>query len=414
MLCSILGDAGLHIIAIVGVSGVMKLRGHYAKLCLGILTAALLLVPGLTIVKPAEGAGESIVPWTIALYINGDNDLERYWDEYSLPALENIPASSGVNIVAMMDWVAQNGTSLYEISGGVTTLITVYEEKNFGDGATFEWFITETSTLYPSEKLAVIGWDHGYAWRYFSDDQTSGDKITMPELQAAIQNAGVPIDILAFDACNMAAIEVVYQVSLTGLVDILVGSEETIPMNGYAYDLMLTPVANDPSRTATQVATDMVDGWAAYYDPLNWAQSVCLSAIDVQSIGLQTSAFDDWCAAMHDNLGTYAREYKKVLRDTYAAYATNKHFDLADLGDNLLANSKIKDATLRAATTAMVSAVDSSVIAYTNGDYAADCRGLTIWWGLTSDWDYSGPAYLAEVAFAIDMGWGDFLADYNS
>jgi hypothetical protein len=360
-----------------------------------------------------RGEGESTVPWTVAIYVNGDNDLERYWEEYSRPALENIPASEGVNIVAMMDWVAQNGTMLYEISGGEVTLVDTYEEKNYGDGATFQWFITEVSTLYPSEKLAIIGWDHGYAWRYFSNDQTSGDKITMPELQAAIEGANVPIDILAFDACNMAAIEVVWQVSLTGLVDILVGSEETIPMNGFSYDLMLTSVANDPARTPTQVATDMVDGWAAYYDPLNWAQSICLSATDVQSIGQQSSAFVDWATSMHANLGPYAKEYKKAIRDTYAAYATNKHLDLADLGDNLLANSKISNAALRTATAAVVAAVDSSVIAQWTGDWAAACRGLTIWWGLTSDWDYSGPAYLAEVAFAIDTGWGAFLEDYN-
>jgi len=387
-------------------------RGFFTRVGSGIFVAALIVVPGMFFTMQARG--EEPTSWTLALYVNGDNDLERYWFEYSLPGLENIPASSDLMVVAMMDWVAQNGTVLYEIDGGVTTEVATYEEKNFGDGATFQWFITEVSTLYPSDNLAIIGWDHGYAWRYFSNDQTSGDKITMPELQAAITGAGVQIDILGFDACNMAAIEVIYEVSLTGLVDILVGSEETIPMNGYPYDLMFTPVANDPSRTPTQVATDMVDGWGAYYDPLNWAQSVCLSATDVQSIGQQSSVFVDWAGAMHDNLGAYEREYKKAIRDTYAAYATNKHLDMADLGDNLLANSKIKDATLRAATEAMVNAIDSAVITYWNGEWAAACRGVSLWWGLTSDWDYSGPAYLAEVAFAEDTGWGDFLADYNS
>ena len=387
------------------------MRGCYTKLCLGAFVAALLIVPSMTFVQHARGEGES---WTVALYVNGDNDLERYWDEYSLPALKNIPASSGVNVVAFMDWVAQNGTVLYEISDGSITVVDTYEEKNYGDGATFQWFLTETATLYPSDNLAVIGWDHGYAWRYFSDDQTSNDEIKMPELQAAIENAGVYIDILAFDACNMAAVEVAYQVELTGQVGIVVGSEETIPMNGYPYDLMFTPVANDPSRTPAQVATDMVDGWGVYYDPLNWAQSVCLSAIDIVSLGQQTAALNDWCAAMHDNLDSYAREYKKVIRDTYTMYATSKHLDLEDLCVNLLANSKIKDATLRAAAQDVIDLVDSSVIAYWNGPYAAACGGISIYWGTGGDWPYSGPAYLTEVAFAIDTGWGDFLDDYNS
>ena len=387
------------------------MRGLHTKLCLGVFVAALLIVPSMFVVQHARAEGES---WTIALYINGDNDLERYWDEYSRPALMNIPASSEVNIVAFMDWVAQNGTVVYEISGGVCTAAATYEEKNYGDGATFEWFISEASSLYPSDHLAVIGWDPGYAWRYFSNDQTSGDKITMPELQAAIEGAGVFIDVLAFDACNMAAVEVAYQVELTGLVGILVGSEETIPMNGFPYDLMLTPVANDPERTPAQVATDMVDGWAAYYEPLNWAQSVCLSATDITVLGQQTSALFDWCASMHDNLGAYEREYKKIVRDTYTMYATSKHLDLEDLCVNLLANSKIKDATLRAAAADVISLVDSSAIAYWNGPYAAACGGISIYWGTGGDWPYSADAYSTEVAFAIDTGWADFLADYNS
>ena len=210
------------------------------------------------------------VPWTLAVYYNGDNDLERYYDEYSLPALLNIPASDDFEVVVMLDRMSTQGIELIEIEGGTATVVNTYPEMNFGDGATFAWFLTEVSTLYPSDNLVVTASDHGYAWRYFSNDQTSGDKITMPEFQAALTSAGVYIDVMSFDCCNMAAIEVVYQTSLTGMVDNMVASEETIPMNGFPYDLMFTPLANDALRTPDQVAVDMVNGWAAYYDPLNW------------------------------------------------------------------------------------------------------------------------------------------------
>jgi hypothetical protein len=364
------------------------------------------------LVKPVRGEGESTVPWTLAIYYNGDNDLERYWDEYSLPALLNIPASTGLNVVVFLDRMSTQGIELIEISGGNMQVVNTYPEMNFGDGATFQWFLTEAATLYPSEKLVVTGSDHGYAWRYFSNDQTSGDKITMPELQAAIENAGVYIDILSFDACNMGAVEVVYQVSLTGLVDNIVASEETIPMDGFPYDLMFTPVANDPSKTPDELAVEMVAGWQAYYQPLNWAQTVALSAVDVASIGTQASVLDDWCGSMHANLGAYAKNYKFALKSAYCAWATSKHVDMADLGECLLADSKIKDATLRAATSAMIAAIDSSVLAFYNGPGAAPCHGLTLWWATGGDWDIYGDAY-TEVAFAVDMGWYDFLADYN-
>ena len=376
---------------------------------LGILIASLLVVPSLAMTMHAKGETTS---WTLAIYVNGDNNLERYWEDFSRPALENIPANSDVNIVAMMDWVAQNGSSLYEISGGVVTLVDTYEEMNYGDGATFQWFLTEIATLYPSDKLGITMWDHGYAWRYISDDSTSGDEITMDELQTAIEGAGVSIDILSFDACNMAAVEVVYEVAQTGLVDLMVASEDTIPENGFPYDLMWTQVAQDPTRTPAQVAVDMVDGWAAYYDPLSWATTVGLSAIDVGVIGSSIATLDTWVAEMHANLGAYERYYKTALKDAYSAWATYKHVDMADLGDTLLANSKISDADLRTATANMVALVDSSVLAVSVGSGAEDARGLTIWWGVRGDWSFYSPAY-AEVDFAVDLGWYDFLVDYN-
>lgn len=359
--------------------------------------------------KPDTSLGDS---WTIALFVSGDNNLEKYWGENSRPLLEMIPASSGVRIVAVMDWLTENGTYLYEISGGVTTEVASYEEMNFGDGATFQWFITETSTLYPSDHLAVIGWDHGYAWRYFSDDTTSGDRITMPELQAAIEDAGVFIDILAFDACNMAAIEVVYQVALTELVGIVVASEESIPLNGFPYDLMLTPVAEDPTRTPEQVATDMVDGWGEFYGPETWAKTTALSATDALSVGMQSYAFEEWCSAMHDNLDNYKWNYKSALKAAYSAWATCEHVDVGDLCVQLLADEGITDEALRVATAAVAGVIESSVITYWNADEIPTATGLTLYWGLAGDWLTYGEAY-AEVAFAEDMGWWLFLEDYN-
>lgn len=380
-------------------------------MCLGVLIASVLVAPSFVLVGTARAEGEQ-VPWTLAVYYNGDNDLERYWDEYSLPALLNIPASDGLEIVVMLDRMSTQGIELIEIEGGTATVVNTYPEMNFGDGATFAWFLTEVSTLYPSDHLVVTASDHGYAWRYFSNDQTSGDKITMPEFQAALTSAGVYIDVMSFDACNMGAVEVVYQVSLTGMVDNMVASEETIPMNGFPYDLMFTTLANDPYRTPDQVAVDMVDGWGAYYNPLNWAQTVALSAVDVGSIGSQAAVFDTWCGLMHADLGMYYKNYKNALKAAYCAWSTSEHVDMADLGEWLLADSKIKDATLRSATSAMISTIDSSVLAFCNGPGAAACHGLTLWWGVGGDWTTYQAAY-TEVAFAIDMGWHAFLADYN-
>lgn len=115
---------------------------------------------------------------------------------------------------------------------------------------------------------------------------------------------------------------------------------------------------------------------------------------------------------MHDNLASYYKIYSDALKWSYKAWATKIFVDLADLGDTLLANNKFSDADLRAATTAMVAAVDDSVLAVHSCQALPDARGLTLWWGSKGDWRYYGPMY-PDVQWAVDMGWYDFLADYN-
>ncbi len=179
----------------------------------------------------------------------------------------------------------------------------MYPEKDFGDGATFQWFIQEVRARYPSGRLAVSVWDHGYGWRYFAADDTSGgDRITMDEFRSALANAGVTVDLLAFDCCNMANTEVAYEAARSGKVGILVASEETVPQNGYPYDLMLAPVAADPTRTPAQVGADMVAGWKTYYDAQTWAPGAHLAAIDLARLDSATADLQNWATLLRIDL----------------------------------------------------------------------------------------------------------------
>lgn len=383
-----------------------------AVLCAGLVIVSLMVLPGICIAEKSGAKWVTTESWTIAVYVSGDNSLERFWDDSSLPGLLQLPANDALTIVAYIDRLSTEGTEVVEVSGSVPEVVANLPEMDFGSGATFQWFLEQVSVNYASDKLAVVAWDHGYAWRYISDDVTSGSRITMPAFQAAIEGAGVYIDLLAFDACNMAALEVAYQVSLTGLVGVMVGSEESVPTTGFPYDLMFMPVALDTSRTPAQVGADMVEGFRAFYEPQTWASTVALSAIDVPAIGSSTGAFYAWVDAMRTCLPLYADSYKQALSEAYSAWATHYHVDVADLGDVLLADSSITDEGLRASTAAVVAAIDGSAIANWGGRAAEDARGLTLWWGYGGDWKFYSEAY-AEVAFAADTGWWSFLDEYN-
>ncbi|MCJ7489572.1 MAG: clostripain-related cysteine peptidase [Thermoplasmata archaeon] len=385
-----------------------NMRNKESRVCFVMALGVVLVAPGLFFAPNVAG---DPVTWTFALYVNGDNNLEDEWDGTSLPLLLNIPANSEVDIVAMVDLKSTEGTDLVEISGGSWQVVDSYPEMNFGDGATLEWFITQVATLYPSDKLSITIWDHGFGWIEFSFDESSWDRIHMPEMTAAIQGAGVYIDILSFDACNMGNIEVVYEAYKTGLVGYMVGSEESVPFDGYPYDFMWTLAALDPSRTPAQVAVDMVDGWGQYYDETSFT-TVNLAAVDVSSIGASAPAFETWCGLMHGNLGAYAKVYSTALKNAYVAWSTKYFVDMADLGETLLADSKFSNAALRSATATMVAAIDDAVLAVHTCSALPDARGLTLWWGSKGSWSYYGPSYI-DTQWGVDMGWYDFLVDYN-
>lgn len=384
-----------------------------AVLFVGLTVVSLALMPGAGIAKHSGGKWATSESWTIALYISGDNNLERYWDDASLPGLLMLPANDMLTIVAYIDRLTTTGTEIVEISGDQWQTVATDVEKDFGSGETFQWFLDDVEANYMSDKLAVVAWDHGYAWRYISDDDTSGDtRIEMPELQAAIEGAGVYIDVFAFDACNMASIEVAYQLGLTGLVGYMVGSEESVPTTGFPYDLMLGPTAEDTSRSPAEMATDMVLGFQAFYEPQTWASTVALSAVNIPVLMDGADEIGAWTAAMDTGLPLYADSYKLDLKASYFAWCTHYHVDIADFGDTLLADAAITDEALKTATANMVAAVDGSVIANWGGRAAEDARGLTLWWGYGGDWKFYSEAY-EDVAFAEDMGWWAFLDEYN-
>ncbi len=377
-----------------------------------VTAAALVAMPGACLADHAGGRWAVEESWTVALYISGDNSLERFWDDSSLPGLLKLPANEMFTIVAYVDRLSTEGTEVVEVSGDSHQVVETLPEMDFGSGATFQWFLTEVAEDYPSDKLAVVAWDHGYAWRYISDDITSGSRITMPALQNAIEGSGTYIDVLAFDACNMASVEVMYQISLTGKVGIVVASEESVPTTGFPYDLMLMPSALDPSRSPAQMATDMVDGFREFYEPQTWASTVALSAVDIPALASHAVVLSEWTTSMYSCLSLYESNYKQAVSEAYYAWATHYHVDIADFGEALLSDATVADEGLRSSTAAMVTAMDESVITFWGGRAAEDSRGMTLWWANGGDWKYYADAY-AEVAFAVDMGWWALLDECN-
>ena len=381
------------------------MRTRQSVVILAVLTlVALLTAAAAAAGPPAPARNGPAAPgtqWVYAVYMDGDNSLDTYWEQYSLPALLRIPGGDGLEIVAMMDRAGASGTQLVELEGSAQSLVAVYPEKDFGDGATFQWFIQEVRSRYPSARLAVSVWDHGYGWRYFAADDTSGgDRITMDKFRNALVNAGVTVDLLAFDCCNMANTEVAYEAARSSKVGVLVASEETVPQTGYPYDLMLTPLALEPSRTPAQVAADMVAGWKTYYDAQAWATWAHLSAVDITKLGAATADLQALSALLRSDMAQYKEGITSAAGKAWFAWATD-YADLADLCGQISADSGIEDPALMAAADRVQADVAAALIAQDTAPASARATGLTIWWPSHSTWSAGQAAYYAQTSFAL-------------
>ena len=387
--------------------------------CLVVLVS-LLALSTLAAAGSARAAGAPVQPtWTVAIYANGDNDLMYTWPQFTLPALKRIPSSADVNVVAMLDRPAKDGAWLYKIDGPVVTTVRHYpEERDFGSGSTFAWFLRQVHTRFPSDHLVVIGWDHGFGWHYFSKDYTSGDKILLPELRKAIADAGVRIDILGFDACNMGDSEVVYGLAPTKQVDHLVGSEDEIDEDGYPYDDMFSPLTADPGQSADVVVQDMMNGWQRYYGSrrnFNW---VSLSAIDMPTVAAMKPDLVDWVSRLRAGLPSFAARYQVAMHKSLYAW-DSWQLDLGGFAANLAADPEITDAGLQAASAKVRDDVHAAVLDVTSGSYAAGFTGLTVWAGTGADWSYYRKDYRDLVGFGRPVavggtGWYEFLRAFNA
>src|SRR5262249_14269751 len=112
---------------------------------------------------------------------------------------------------------------------------------------------------------------------------------------------GRPIDLLAMNACQMASVEVAYQIREN--VGVYVATEEYMPAVGMPYHDILTHLGAEPAMDAAQLGRTIVERYCAFYkDPeikpkLPWGQTAgtivfppgaTLAALDLGRVGQVT------------------------------------------------------------------------------------------------------------------------------
>lgn len=376
------------------------------KILLPLGLVLITLFPILSVAAPPTSA-----QWTFMIYVCADNDLESSWAP-NLQELEGVGSTSDVHFVALVDLKSTSTVELIHIDRGGYTLIETWAEQDMGDPAVAINFVSRVKALYPANKYLIDFWDHGNGWDYFCWDQTSDDWLDVPKLGQIMDAVGF-IDIVGFDACDMAQAEVYYE--FVGHSSYVVGSEETIPLIGWPYDTNAQDLVNNPGQAASTYAVEMVTNYGELYRSLKGYGAETFSAVNIAQIPALTTAFTDWTSAMLANLGGYKRKYASALSGTVKMWATYNYVDMYDYMVQLQKESV--PASLVQASENVKAAISSAVVANWYGKkQSGSIHGLTFYWAKSNYWtgSQSVRANYLLVPWGQVTGWINFLDAYHA
>lgn len=352
--------------------------------------------------------------WTVMVYISGDNNLEDYVVKDIELELAPTGSSANVQVVALADrgpgFDTSRGdwktTKLYHVTKNMVadsaSAVADWGERNFGDPQTLIDFVTWTKTNYPADHYALYFWGHGWNWHpgWVMQDDTDNDTLDMDEVKDALPAIGF-IDMVGFDGCNMASIEV--QMLWHGHATALSHSQEYVGWDGIEYDVVLDKLAKNPNMNADDVAITTTQSTIS---DKTW------SAVAVDSrFNTLLTAVNDWSVALNNGLAANRKKYDRAFGATRSFWQAPMDKDLYDMAYEI--NRNVADANIKAKSQAVMNAINAVVLYERHVNAYADVHGITIYHiSKASEKDSDYTYYRSTIDFALLTRWDEFLNMY--
>ncbi len=139
------------------------------------------------------------------------------------------------------------------------------EEGSTGDASVLNEFLTWGAKNYPADRTVLILWGHGHGWRGCADDYSSRDSLTLHELNQALSiiNQQGQLALLGFDMCQMATLEVLFEMMEES--PYVIASQNVEPPDGWHYKELLS----EPLGAMYKFGIDTLKYFQAYYEERN-------------------------------------------------------------------------------------------------------------------------------------------------
>jgi hypothetical protein len=276
-----------------------------------------------------------------------------------------------------------------------------------GDPETLIEFVEWTKDHYPARHYALTFWNHGWSWRpgYSMSDDTDGGTLDQHEIEDVLDVVG-PIDVIVYDACQMATIE--NQATVRNYSSAIVASQEYVNMDGVEYELVIPALHEDPTMTPEELAVVINQSSAANAE--RTGSAVALNA-DWDAL---VDAVDDWALALQNELPIYRTRYAAAFRSAKAFWQDPGARDLYDVAYQI--QKRIDDPLIQDRSQAVMDAIGAAVLDEWHRTPYHDAHGISIFVPL-AEGDLDDPStelnefdyYRNELVFGRISLWDEFL-----
>ncbi len=299
--------------------------------------------------------------------------------------------------------------------------LEVVGETNSGDPDDLADFAIWAIENYPAERYALIITNHGGGWTTIAIDESSGgDGLTMTELDSALaritSETGIDkLDLLAFDACLMAQLEV-FQ-TIAPYAHYTLASEEVIPGAGFEYVLPLATLVDNPSMSVPEWGTVIVDAYMNYYtNVLQGYDAFDLHVVDLSKVAQVNEALDAFTSAVDANREANLKAIGNARNNTQLFGADDpsgaEYYSSVDLADFMRLLTKLTpDVATQEAAQAVIAAVDELIVYGSASSTLSGANGVAIYFPANANvYNLNGNKdNYAEQVGPTMAGWQTFL-----
>jgi Clostripain family len=369
---------------------------------------------GLVVSQPVGAAQPG---WTVLVYVAADNNLEAF----AIPNLQqmaSVGSGPGLDIEVFIDRSAKysnaplgnlgdfTGAKVLQVGAGSFTEVENLGQVDSGDPGTLSGFITRAAQRHPSDKLAVIIWDHGSGWLGTALDEQTNHIISLAKLQQALQaglaGAGkAKYEMLGFDSCLMSNTAVLG--TLAPMANWITGSAELEPGHGWDYSALSSIEGGNGS--GLDLGRAVADAFMRYATSQNTNAGATLTVVEGAKVPAMMDAVNAAGNALTGSAANVAPAFSST-RANILSYGKNPDpavdFHLVDLG--VLASSTTGSAPQMAA----VSSTLQAAVAYkVVGPGIAQSSGVSLYYPPAQDTYRKSYGNVPVVA-----GWNRFLGAY--